>query len=131
MGTRWASVRMNILLDTVILIDHFNGIEKATDFIKKNSPNIVLSVVTRAEVLVGFNPEIPIPVIKLLDRFPLLGIDREIADLAAQLRQKYRWKLPDAFQAALAKQHDCRLATRNTKDFDPERYDFVIVPYQI
>ena len=39
---------MNILLDTVILIDHFNGIEKATDFIKKNSPNIVLSVVTRA-----------------------------------------------------------------------------------
>lgn len=122
---------MNILLDTVILIDHFNGIEKATDFIKKNSPDIVLSVVTRAEVLVGFSPEMPIPVIKLLDRFPLLGIDRKTADLTAQLRQKYRWKLPDAFQAALAKQHDCRLATRNTKDFNPERHDFVVIPYQI
>ena len=104
---------------------------QATRFIRKNSQNIVLSVVTRAEVLVGFNPETPIHVIKLLDRFPLLGIDRETADLTAQLRQKYRWKLPDAFQAALAKQHDCRLATRNTKDFDLERHDFVVVPYQI
>ncbi len=122
---------MKILLDTVILIDHFNEIIQATRFIKKNSQNIVLSVVTRAEVLVGFNPETPIHVIKLLDQFPLLGIDRETADLTAQLRQKYRWKLPDAFQAALAKQHDCRLATRNTKDFDPERHDFIIVPYQI
>jgi predicted nucleic acid-binding protein len=51
--------------------------------------------------------------------------------LAAQLRGKYGWKLPDAFQAALAQHHKTKLTTRNTKDFDPKKHDFVEVPYSL
>ena len=67
----------------------------------------------------------------LLDRFPSLPIDQAIADLAARLRRRFRWKLPDAFQAALARHHGLTLVTRNTRDFSPDRFDFVDVPYTI
>jgi predicted nucleic acid-binding protein len=51
----------------------------------------------------------------------------------ALIRSKWenRWKLPDAFQAALALSRGLRLATRNTRDFPPERFSFVEVPYHL
>jgi len=52
-------------------------------------------------------------------------------DLAAQLRRKHGWQLPDAYQAALAKHHKTRLTARNTKDFDPKKHDFVEIPYKL
>ena len=63
--------------------------------------------------------------------FTLLSIDRDIADKAAELRRLHGWKLPDAFQAALAIHHNVKLVTRNTKDFDPRRHSFVEVPYTL
>ena len=54
-----------------------------------------------------------------------------MADLAAVLRREHGWKLPDAFQAALAQHYGVTLATRNTKDFPPSRYEFVVVPYAL
>lgn len=53
------------------------------------------------------------------------------ADLAAALRREHRWKPPDALQAAVAINRGLRLATRNTKGFDPARHVFVHVPYPI
>jgi predicted nucleic acid-binding protein len=42
------------LIDSVILIDHLNGIDKATHFLSGLSTNeTAISVITRAEVLVG------------------------------------------------------------------------------
>ena len=42
------------LLDSVILIDHLNGIDKATRFILKLQPEqTAISVITRAEILAG------------------------------------------------------------------------------
>lgn len=67
----------------------------------------------------------------LLDRFPNLDIDRDIADRAADLRWRHGWKLPDALQASVALHHGLRLATRDTKDFPPDRHDFVEVPYRL
>ena len=44
-----------MLIDSVILIDHFNGLEQATEFILNLNPDSsVISVITRAEILVGF-----------------------------------------------------------------------------
>jgi len=37
-----------------------------------------------------------------MDQFTLLPVDKEAVDNAAELRQKHGWKLPDAFQAAIA-----------------------------
>ncbi len=122
---------MKVLLDSVILIDHLNGLEQATSYIRQSAPDAAVSVITRAEVLVGVTPRARAKVRRLLDSFPNLPISVQIADLAADLRRKHRWKLPDAFQAALAKHHHLRLATRNTKDFPPSTHRFVAVPYRV
>ena len=118
------------LIDSVILIDHLNGIEKATRFIAKLDPlETAISVITRAEILTGLDEDQQAEVISLLDQYQLLIINKPIADLAANLRRKYGWKLPDAFQAALAQNHKVKLSTRNTKDFNPQKHDFVEIPY--
>lgn len=120
------------LIDSVILIDHLNGIEKATRFIAKLDPlETAISVITRAEILTGLDEDQQAEVISLLDQYQLLIIDKQIADLAANLRRKYGWKLPDAFQAALAQNHKVKLSTRNTKDFNPQKHDFVEIPYTV
>jgi predicted nucleic acid-binding protein len=49
--------------------------------------------------------------------FPTLAIAESEADLAAQIRRESRWKLPDAFQAAVAMIHGLLLVTRNSRDF--------------
>lgn len=118
------------LLDSVILIDHFNNIPGATRFLSGLDPSrTAVSVITRAEILVGFDEEHIAEPKALLDQFMLLGIDKKTADQAAALRREHGWKLPDAFQAATAMMAGARLCTRNTKDFDPLKHDFVETPY--
>lgn len=120
-----------ILLDSVILIDHFNGRQQATRYLKRHARRLCISVITRAEVLVGFETEESVGPRRLLDSMTCLAIDRDIADLAADLRRRHRWKLPDALQAALALHHGYRLITRNTKDFPPGQHEFVETPYTL
>ena len=118
------------LLDSVILIDHFNELQQATRFLLGLDPRkTAISVITRAEVLVGVEEEAEPLVKAFLDQYQLLSIEKPDADLAASLRREHGWKLPDAFQATLAITHGCSLTTRNTKDFHPEQHDFVELPY--
>ncbi len=35
------------------------------------------------------------------------------------------------FQPALCIYHQLKLTTRNTKDFNPSRHDFVEIPYEV
>ena len=73
---------MSVLLDSVILIDHLNGILPAREYIESlNQPRI--SVITRAEVLSGTGPADAKRVKYLLDQFPALEINQTVADLAA------------------------------------------------
>jgi len=120
-----------VLLDSVILIDHLNGIAAATRYIEETAARAHVSAITRAEVLAGYSEEDTPPVRALLDTFPLIVIDREVADLAATLRSTNRWTLPDALQVASARHHGLVLATRDTRDFPPDRYDFIRVPYSV
>ena len=120
------------LLDSVILIDHLNSIEQATRFILSLDPEkTAISVITRAEILVGIQESDEELVKALLDQYHLLGIDKDIADLAATLRRNYPWKLPDAFQAAISINNNIKLTTRNTKDFDPAKHSFIEIPYSL
>ena len=120
------------LLDSVILIDHFNGIAPATRFLITLNPNATaISVITLAEILVGLDEGATNKARLFLDQFRILSIDPPVAEKAADLKRRYGWKLPDAFQAALALQHHIRLVTRNTKDFDPRKHSFVEVPYKV
>lgn len=120
-----------VLLDSVILIDHFNGIPEATDYLRRVAPSVAISAITMAELLAGFD-ELTAPRAQgLLDRFSLITIDAAVARRAALLRRARRWKLPAALQAAAALEHGLKLAIRNTKDFDPARDPFVVVPYEL
>lgn len=118
------------LLDSVILIDHFNGMAVATGFIERYGADSALSVITRAEVLAGFDDGAASVAIRLLDAFPTLPMTTEIADTAARLRRTERWKLPDAIQAAIARAHGLILATRNSRDFQPGGDPEVLIPYR-
>jgi hypothetical protein len=116
------------LIDTVIIIDHLNGITKATQWLNKNKDSYI-SPITRAEVLTGAEEKEKHSIKILLDSFETLAINNEVADLAAELRKKHRLKLPDALQAALAVIYKVELATRNIKDFNKDM-GFVKIPYK-
>lgn len=122
---------MSVLLDSVILIDHLNGIEAATAFLRANGASAAISSVTRAEVLAGCSALEAPRVAALLDRFRVLPMDAPVSDEAARVRRETGLKLPDAIQAAFALRHDLRLATRNLKDFRPARFPFVFAPYGV
>ena len=117
------------LLDSVILIDHFNGRSEATQFLLDNRDAVSISVVTRAEVLTGFDPVAEVQAKAFLNLFTTHELTVKDADLAASLRRENRWKLPDALQAAVAINRQLILATRNSKDFDVARHSFVEIPY--
>ncbi len=123
---------MNILLDSAILIDHLRGIPEAHNWLSTQREGACcLSVITRAEVLSGGPEEQAGQAYALCEAFPCLDITKAVADRAAELRRTHRWKLPDALQASLAMEHQLKLATRNTKDFAPQKHPFVIVPYRL
>jgi predicted nucleic acid-binding protein len=125
------AARVKFLLDPVIIIDHFNGVRAATEWLSENGHASSLSVITRAEVLAGFaTPDVTLAH-DLLDHFPALPITAEIADLAASLRRSERWKLPDALQAAVAIHYGMTLVTRNSKDFRGGGELEVLVPYRV
>lgn len=117
------------LIDSVVLIDHFNGVGAATGFLLDHRDSLSISVITRAEVLTGFDAAVEAQARAFLDRFTIHALSTADADLAASLRRERRWKLPDALQAAVAINRGLLLVTRNTKDFDPARHAFVHVPY--
>lgn len=121
---------MRFLLDSVIVIDHFNAIEAATSFLSEHGGECALSVITRAEALAGFDERGASLATDLLDSFTTLPLTVEIADTAARMRRTQRWKLPDAIQAAIASVHDVTLVTRNTRDFQPGGCPEVLIPYR-
>ena len=125
-------MRPRFLIDTVIIIDHLNGIEPATEWLTSlRAGEATISVVTRAEALAGAEPHERAALTLLLNTYACLPIDVDCADLAADLRRRNRWKLPDAFQAALASTRGLQLVTRNTRDFSEEMHDFVHIPYRL
>ena len=122
---------MQYLLDSVIVIDHFNGIEEATDFLAANGVECSISVITRAETLAGFDTDTEHLARQLLDAFVTFPITVDVADAAARLRRTQRWKLPDAIQTAIALKEGLTLVTRNTRDFKPGEPVPVEIPYLV
>ena len=119
------------LLDSAILIDHRRGIVFAANWLHRlREGEAVISVITRAEVMSGGSGEERTAALELCEQFECLTISKEIADHAAELRRAHRWKLPDAFQAALAIGNALRLVTRNSRDFDEKEHAFALIPYR-
>jgi predicted nucleic acid-binding protein len=122
---------LKYLLDSTLLIDHLNGVDQASEFLEEHHEQSCISVITVNEVLTGSEPEEIEAHESILDQFPCQSIDLLTSKAAAALRRQYRWKLADAMQATLALRLGLKLVTRNTRDFDPKKYDFVTVPYSL
>jgi len=125
-------VKPAYLLDSAILIDHLRGVAAATKWLGRlREGEAVISVITRAEVLAGGSDDEWAAAFALCEQFDCLPLTGLIADRAGELRRAHRWRLPDAFQAALAMDEGLRLVTRNSRDFDEKEHPFVFVPYHI
>ena len=119
------------LLDSVILIDHLNGVVAASEFLAAHGGECSISVITRAETLAGFDTGAEFMARELLDSFVALPVTIDVADLAARLRRTHRWKLPDAIQTAIALEQGLTLVTRNTRDFKHRDPVPVEIPYTV
>jgi predicted nucleic acid-binding protein len=137
---------MKRLIDSCILIDHFNGIAQATVYLKAHRDESYISIITKAEVLIGFDDDNSFEKAgELLSHFPLIDLDVNITDLVIQIRREQikkkatkqpnkkviQWKLPDAIQAAIALYYNLKLVTRNSQDFDLNQHPFIEIPYTI
>lgn len=118
------------LFDTNILIDHLNGIAKATrELERSNDPAI--STISWIEVMAGATtPGENAKLRGLLAGFRQLALTDAIAERAAANRRQLRIKLPDAIILATAQTVNRQLVTRNVKDF-PMGTPGVRVPYKI
>ena len=134
---------MKRLLDSCILIDHFNGLTQATNYLKTHQSNCCISVITKAEVLIGFEDDATFhEAEQVLSYFQLIELNQTIIDFVIQLRWEQikkklnkqphekviQWKLPDAIQAAIALHYNLKLVTHNTKDFDLNQHPFIEIP---
>jgi predicted nucleic acid-binding protein len=105
----------DLLLDTDIFIDHLRGARRLTP----RKHRIHYSVVTRAELFAGTSATDV--VVRLLEPFRELPVDRAIAERAGRLSRESGIRMPDALIAACALEHRLGLVTRNRSDFDGVR----------
>lgn len=118
------------LFDTNILIDHLNGVAKATREIRR-SHDPAISVITWIEVMTGAaSPSEETILRAFLSNFQYLEMTREVAERAAVIRRQKRIKMPDAIILATAEAAGRVLVTRNVKDF-PAGARGVRVPYKV
>ena len=106
------------LVDTNIIIYHFNGDQVATDWLLCRQGSLAISVITKIEVLsYPFEPEEEVLVLEFLKQFDLHYVTDEIIEATIQLRRKRKIKTPDAVIAATALVQGLHVCTRNICDF--------------
>ena len=121
---------MSELFDTHILIDHLNGITKATREIGA-SLDAAISVITWIEVMTGASGQEEEAILRaFLLNFECLPITVAVADRAAVIRREKRLTMLDAMILATAEVAGRKLVTRNVKDF-PVGMRGVKVPYKV
>jgi predicted nucleic acid-binding protein len=120
---------MRCVVDTNIIIDLLSKKPQAKQIFEENE--IVISKITWIEVVSGAkNAAELIQLKEFLGNFEIIGLNDEIAELAALLRIERKMKLPDAIIYATAKQAKLTLLTRDEKGFDAALPD-VKIPYKL
>ncbi len=110
-----------LLFDTNILIDHMQGIAKASEFLNRTKEGKIgyVSTVTEAELFAGKDIEpASIEIVdETLSLFWKIELSSGIARTAGLIRRQYGLKLADAAIAATALTAGYKLVTRNVSDF--------------
>lgn len=107
------------LVDSNIIIYHLNGESIATKFLQENISIFAISQLTFLEVLsFDFSKEEEQNVTKLLEKFTIIDISKNISLQAIKNRKSKKIKLADNIIAASTQINNLTLVTRNTKDFN-------------
>ena len=118
------------LFDTNILIDHLNGVAKATRELKR-STDPAISMITWIEVMTGASTQGEEAILRaFLLNFQCLPVSSAVAERAAVVRRQMRIRMPDAIILATAEVAGRVLVTRNVKDF-PSGMRGMKVPYKV
>ncbi len=109
------------VFDTNVLIYALSGTNPlAREALKSFGPRgIVISYITRIELLTKVQPEDVSSTRELIRRCEVVYSTPEIADLAIYFRRQHRLKTPDALIYATAVNMDRLLVTFNIRDFHP------------
>ena len=111
-----------ILVDSNILIRFSRGDNEAARWLIANDGNLLISVITELELLVGSRDKRHLKEIKtFLSRFPVIDITPEISRRASELIEDYylshNVQIADSLIAGTALTNGYTLATINKKDF--------------
>ena len=110
---------MKYLIDSNIIIYHFNDENLATSFLLNNKNQCAISQISCIEVLsFSFTPEQENDVKEFLESFKSIDINREIAIQATRNRKIKKIKVPDNIIVSSAQVNDLILVTRNIADFN-------------
>ena len=121
---------MRAIIDSDVLIDYLQGLEKAKKELAKYSKREI-SIISWMEVLVGADsPKEESECRDFLSSFSTHPLSVDIAGEAVRIRKEFRIRLPDAIVWATARTEGCLLVTRNSKDF-PASEPGVRIPYEI
>lgn len=113
------------LLDSNVVIDYLNGIERATRFVQSlrlGDHGLALTSIVVAEVFAGAAVADRSGVRSILSGFDRLPTDERAAELAGTLRYDFMRRgralaLTDLLVAATALEHGATLVTRNVRDY--------------
>ena len=115
------------LLDSNVLIRHLRERPAVTTLLRQwaETGDLVISVVTRTEIVAGMQPHEEAVTLSLLDSLISLPVTAPIADQAGRWIYQYarrgvQLSFPDAIIAATAELHDLTLATTNVRHFPME-----------
>ena len=123
-----------MLIDSDVFIDALRGVEKAEMWMKNaiESGDAFFSAITESELLSGEacnEKEKRGALLHLLSMLEKISVDNPIAQIAGDIRRKYRLLLPDAIIAAPALHIRGSLVTRNVKDFSAIKEIKLEIPY--
>lgn len=119
---------MRCLFDTNILIDYLCGREKSKDIIQ-NAAKPAISVISKIEILSG-TEENELQITKdFLDNFEIIPVNERIVEMAVDIRNKYKLKLPNSIIWASAKSIDGLLVTIDSNF--PNSASDIKIPYNI
>jgi hypothetical protein len=111
-----------ILLDTDIWVDYLRGLPRAVDYVKAHADQLVLSVITIAELYAGAKDNDERDHLdELTSLFPVFPITAEIARMGGLYKRDYFRShgvgLADGLLAATAQIHLLELKTLNTRHY--------------
>ncbi|MGB8296895.1 MAG: type II toxin-antitoxin system VapC family toxin [Polyangia bacterium] len=121
---------MRAIIDSDVLIDYLQGLEKAKRELDRYAKREI-SIISWTEVMTGADtPEEDKDCREFLSTFTVHPLSTEIASEAVEIRRASRLRLPDAFVWATARANGCLLVTRNARDFSPKEPG-IRIPYSV